>query len=371
MSEASFKTCDLYPGVKIYDPMLVHKCPDNVQEVLSKGRWIGSKKVDGYFELLVKEENQVYMFARSVSKKTGFFTEKSDNVPHLKKWVSENLPNGTCLIGEVYVPGGKSSDVTKFLGCLPEKAVLRQKEYGNLRFYCHDLIKYAGKDYVLDEEPYSKRYSDLCKYIDLGSPLIPEIEVAGCYDGVYIDLLQKAAQLIDDGEEGMVIRNEAGLYLPGKRRAKEMFKIKQEDSFDAIIIGFIEPEKQYKGKEEKTWKYWVDIEDHPRPSPYTTFGAEKRIAIPVTKAYMMGWKGGITIGLYSDGNIIPIGTISSGISDAMKEDMAKNPDEYLGRVVEIQAMSVDKKEHSVRHGRFVRMRPDKPATDCDMESVFS
>ena len=69
-------------------------------------------------------------------------------------------------------------------------------------------------------------------------------------------------------------------------------------------------------------------------------------------------------------NFINIGTIHSGISDEMKQDMTKNPDKYLNQVCEIQCMSLDKKEHTVRHGFLLRVRDDKNPEDCTVEGVF-
>jgi hypothetical protein len=138
------ETCDLYPDVKMYPPQLVGKCPFNdVGELSYSKGWLASLKVDGYWQTLIKENNQVYMFARAKSKKTGFYTMKVNHMPHIKQWAMETLPNGTTLIGEVYIPGGTSKDITSILGCLEEKAIARQEEYGYLHFYIHDIVNYV------------------------------------------------------------------------------------------------------------------------------------------------------------------------------------------------------------------------------------
>lgn len=346
------ETSDLYDGVRLYKPMLVHKCPSDVEQLLSNDIWIASKKIDGYWETLVKENNKVYMFARSKSVATNFYTMKIDNVPHLKEWAMEELPNGTVLIGEVYMPNGTSKDVTKILGCLPEKAVERQKgEYGKLHYYVHDMLKFDGHDYVLNEESYGRRYSDLCGYIDIGTNLIPEVEVAGICDSPYVDLLKWGEELISEGEEGIVVRKESGLYLPGKR-SKEMFKIKQEQTIDAVIIDCLPPEKVYTGKELNTWPYWED-------------------EVPVTKPYFMHWNNAFRLGAYDGDHMMPIGTVASGLTDELRENMGMIPEKYIGQVVEVQVMSVDKTSMSLRHPRFVRFRPDKPSGDCRIEDIFN
>lgn len=349
---------DLYPGFDVIDPMLISKTPD-LSTVKNKD-YLGQIKKDGYYYALYKENGEVRLFSRSKSKKTGFFSEKIDNVPHIKAWAEENLPNGTILIGEIYYPGGKSSDVTKIMGALPDKAAVRQQgDYGYISYWLHDILKYGGKSYM--ELPFERRFSNLCEHIDLDTPLIPQIEVAGVADGIYCLIDETSESYLEQGEEGMVWKLKSGLYLPGKR-PKDNFKIKQETTFDAVIMGFVEPEIQYSGTEIETWQYWKETFVPGRVAPLRT---------PVTKAYYNGWKVGFEVGAYDgDGKLVSIGTITSGMTDELRADAAAHPEKYLGQVLEIQCMSVDKKEHSIRHGRLMRLRDDKNAAECTMESVF-
>jgi ATP-dependent DNA ligase len=350
-----FETSELYPGVQIPTPQLVGKNPfDNIGELSYKKGWLASIKKDGYYEMLVKENNQVYMFARSKSKKTGFYTEKIGHVPFLKEWAQETLPNGTVLIGEVYLPQGTSKDVTTILGCLEEKAIDRQNLGGNLHYYVHDIVKYNGYDYIVNEDPYMKRYSDLCQYIDLCSSVIPEVEVAAVYDSIYTDFNSLLEELFAENEEGLVFKNENGLYLPGKRRPKEMFKVKQEvDNIDVVVLECLDPEKVYTGKELETWPYWED-------------------SVPVTKPYALGWKNAFLIGAYNERGVLErIGSVASGLDDTLRAEMGKNPQSFVGQVVELQAMSVDKENHTIRHPAFVRTRPDKNPQECTLKDIFN
>lgn len=80
---SNFDITELYPGIRFYAPMLVGKTPDNVETYLTTDKFIGSEKKDGYWEMLIKHNNQVYMFARSKSKKDGWYTQKAGHVPHI------------------------------------------------------------------------------------------------------------------------------------------------------------------------------------------------------------------------------------------------------------------------------------------------
>ena len=265
------------------------------------------------------------------------------------------LPNGTCLIGEVYYPNGTSKNVTSVLGALPEKAIERQKgDYGKIHFYMHDILAYNGEDYVMNNVPYGFRYSCLCEHIDIETPLIPELEVARCYDNAYLDLDKITIDKLAAGEEGMVFRVEDGLYAPGKRQPKVMFKIKQaQNDIDFVITEVLPPEYLYTGKESDTWQY-KDKEGN-----------------LITKAAYYGWAGALRLGAYdSAGNLVSIGRVSSGLTDNLKADLAANPDKYIGITVEVNCMSLDKKNKTFRHPYLSRLRFDKPAQDCKLEEIF-
>lgn len=361
-----------YP--QIYEPMLVGTPPKNWHELLKSEKIIGTTKIDGAWYQLVKENNQVYLFSRSKSKVTGFYSEKIANVPHLAEWAMENLPNGTHLIGEIYYPGGKSNDATKIMGCLPEKAIERQEgEYGYIHYYIHDIVKYNGEDYVINQLDYSHRYSNLCKHIDIETPHIPQIKVAECYDNTYLDLEKILYQQLEAGEEGMVFRTEAGLYLPGKRRPNISFKVKEEtDTIDLIITGLLEPELQYTGKQIGCWPYWQDSFGNKRMLKPNSARTDD-LWMPITKSAYYGWTGSFELSAYNkNGELEKVGQVASGLTDEIKEHSANHPEKYIGRVCEVQAMSVDKDNHTLRHPRFIRMRAvdDKSPTNCKIEEIF-
>ena len=343
-------------SLNIYPAMLVGKAPKNYEDMFKNTPIIGTVKKDGYWSQLVKDENEVHLYSRTISKKTGYYSDNIEKVPHIKDWAMNELPNGTCIIGEVYYPNGTSKNVTSVLGALPEKAIERQKgDYGKIHFYMHDILAYNGEDYVMNNVTYDYRYSNLCEYIDIATPLIPELEIAQCYDNAYLDLDKVTADKLAAGEEGMVFRVENGLYAPGKRQPKVMFKIKQaQNDIDFVITEVLQPEYFYTGKESETWQY-KDEEGN-----------------LITKAAYYGWAGALRLGAYDNaGNLVSVGRVSSGLTDNLKADLAANPDKYIGTVVEVNCMSLDKENKTFRHPYLSRLRPDKPAQDCKLEEIFS
>lgn len=340
------------------EPMKINKIPEGKESlfpsICESGEYFAQLKKDGYWYQFEKQEDQSYLWSRNKSVTTGTLTEKGANVPHIME-IMNRVPAGTVIIGEIYYPGKRSKDVTPIMGSLPEKAIERQNgEYGLLHYYVHDMIYYNGKDlmnygasirYDLLVACYNK-YSLQDLHDSNGSPII---ELA---ERVDTDIQEAVATALAAGEEGMVLKKKTAPYTPGKRPVWDTIKIKKTDTCDAIIIAACDPTKEYTGKEIDTWPYWED-------------------GIAVTKPYALGWKTAIEIGCYDDGVLKSIGTVSSGLTDEMREGLAKHPESYIGKVCELAGMEKDRNAHTLRHFHFIRIREDKDPSECSMNTIFS
>lgn len=339
----------LYPGSLQIPAMLYSKAPkeEKLLRELGSKKYIGQEKIDGsFFQLEKTDDGQIYLFSRAISKKTGELSERIANVPHIKEW-AEQLPNGTTLIGEIYVPGGKSNDVTKIMGALPQKAIERQKD-NLIHYYVHDMIRYDGKSLI--DTSFERRYSSLCEHVDIKCNNPYWLKVASSFSGY--DMYKTIQRYLDGGSEGCVIKLKSGLYIPGKRPVWN-FKVKEQvDSLDFVILDLLDPEKEYMGKELETWKYYKDN-------------------LPVTKDYYMGWKNALSVGAYKNGELVYVGRVASGLTDEMKARMTKEPELYIGSVCEIQAMSIDKERKTFRHPVFLSLRPDKNPRECQLDEIFN
>ena len=369
----------LYPGAGglMIEPQLIHKGTDSQLKNCDDGTWFAELKKDGALYMYVKGfGGENYLFGRTISKKTGLLTEKSANVPHIIEALNY-VPNGTILLGEIYYPGKTSKDVTSIMGCLPAKAIERQKgEYGYIHYYIYDCLEYNGTS-LLKYDNWT-RYQVTKRIFEKVIPILEweENENTIKFYSKYIELAEAIEEEIypaigkalSKGEEGLVVKKKTAMYEPGKR-PMTMLKAKQVDYIDAVIIGFKEPTKEYTGKEIESWQFWEDVDTNELLIG-NYFGILGKI--PVTKHYYYGWKNAIEIGAYDkEGNIHSIGTIASGLDDFMRKDMSLHPDNYLGKVVEIQCMMKDNKEKTLRHGFFLQIRYDKPATECLLEDIFS
>lgn len=369
------KIKELYPDIvgMVYEPMLIHGSTDtSLQKACNSGEYFGQLKKDGAFYQFIKgAEGHNYLFGRTVSKKTGLLTEKLANVPHIAEAL-DCLPNGTILVGEIYYPGGSSKNTVEIMGCLPEKALQRQQgNYGYIHYYIHDILMYDGVNLVSNKVNNELRYKILEKIFYLHN--LDKYDFLELAEVWYDNLYSRVGQALAAGEEGMVIKKKDGIYEPGKRPSTNL-KAKKVDFADVIITGFEEPTMEYYGKEIETWEYWMDPESMEMfvGCMYKNYLENPKKYMAVTKPFYMGWRNArINIGAYdNNGNIINIGTIHSGISDEMKEDMSYHEDKYLNHVCKIQMMEKDLKAKTIRHGFFRGMREDKDAKDCLIADIF-
>jgi ATP-dependent DNA ligase len=327
------------------------------------GDWYGARKVDGALYVFLKDEDgNITLRGRSKSV-NGEYLDKWDHLPQLEDWASE-IPNGSCLLGEVYRPGDEGSKVTTtIMGCLTDKAIERQKEESQkMHYYVFDVLAWDGESFLKKKaidrfdflitlwRAYPSKYVEYAEYVN-GSALW--------------DTLQ---ELLLDGFEGMVITKGDSYYEPGKRPSKTTLKVKQElkETIDCVVIGANPPTREYNGKSIQTWKYWVhalsgdklDIRewfnDYEKGAPY----------LPVTKNFYYGMAGSLKLGLYKDGQMIYFGDLSG-----LTEEILTNWEALIGRVVEVGGMQIDEESHHIRHPRMIGWRDDKKPTDCTWEQV--
>lgn len=381
MSFDKEKIHELYPEAEelMIEPMLIWKLPAGkesmLSEVCSNGEYFLEEKIDGAFYQFVKTENHCYLFGRTVSKVSGILTEKSDNVPHLKEALN-CLPAGTILIGEIYVPGGTSKDTVSIMGCLPTLAIKRQED-APIHYYVHDIIAYDSVNLI--NSPADLRYKILAAIWKRHN--LNQYSFLRLATRVDEDMEAEISRILKSGGEGVVLKKKDYPYSPGKRPAWSTIKVKQMDSIDLICTGFCDATKEYTGKELETWPYWEERGEQNQDDEYTWLLSEGQyyedylhnphIYRPVTKPYFLGWKTAIRIGAYNDkGELIDLGTVSSGLTDDNKREMTEHPELWLGTVVALDCMQVDKKEHTLRHPVFKCKRDDKDAKDCVISEIF-
>lgn len=338
----------------------IEKRKELVNQRIFSGEWYGALKRDGALYRFVKyNDGTMELLGRSKSKKTNDYLNKIDHVPHLQKFF-DKLPNGTCLLGELYLPSDEQAKTTTaIMNSLTPRAVKKQ-EKEPLTYYVFDILAFDGVNMI----DYS--LVDRIEELNLMWRTYPSefVEYAEYFSGK--ELWDKLQSYLADGNEGIVITNGTSPYRPGKRSTKDTLKIKKElqDTIDTVIIGANPATKEYTGKEIETWPYWLD--ERTNKKVYGSFfqdyydGAPYQ---PITKNYYNGWAGSLKLGVYKDDKLVHVGNLS-GITEEIKEKWKG----YIGKVAEITAMEI-MDTGGIRHCKFIRWKDDKKPEECLMEQI--
>ena len=229
------------------------KRKETLNSMLYSGDYVASEKKDGYFERFIKdEEGNKYLCSRN--KGVNGVIDKYDWVPHLYNFF-ESLPNGTVLLGEVYLPNKTSKNIVSILGCLVDKAISRQqKDEDKLRFWVFDILAYNNKK--LWDKPITERIN----YLNQLKSNSPYVQIAEFWNNPD-DILENWLNILAEGGEGVVLTHKNYPYDFGKRAARKTLKLKKElqETIDVFLTGrWKEATYFYTGKDITAWPYWYD-----------------------------------------------------------------------------------------------------------------
>lgn len=352
-------------AMKYYAPPAswpTEKKQSNVHTKIFSNDWGAAEKKDGFFAKIIKDEDGTCILTARNRNTKGEFVNKIEWVPHLKPFF-DAIPNGSCLLGELYLPSNPGSKNTQtILGCLKEKAIARQEKGEKIHLYVFDCLAWNGL--CLVNRAWNERISYLDDYGDIMAK--PYCEVAEFYFGE--ELWEKLSEILARGGEGIVLMYRDSVYEPGKRSAKTSLKIKKEvqQTIDCFFTGRASaPSKQYTGKEIESWKYWINTATGAKAEGeyYNSYIKGAPIE-PVTKPYFYGWAGSLEIAVLKDGKVAPIGFLS-GLTDEIRANFR----DYENAPIEITCMEV-LETGGLRHAKFLNFRPDLKIEDCTWEKIF-
>lgn len=357
-------------GIRGYEPMTAKELETEEQqdEKLRDSANIIEEKFDGTRALVyflsqpdISGNNLGFcrVFSRRISKKTNFYVENTDSLPHIRELDRPEL-SGTILDGEMFIDGLPFKEVSSTLNCLWDKAVDRQIEKGFISLHAFDILFYKGID--LRKMPLERRKEYLHLAVEeANSPYIKEVEYFECgkeidadvYSEVmkrinimdedpYFDMLEDDKDtfphlyecwknnkpltprayyelIVSTGGEGLIVKPKNGKYL--HKRGWEYSKIKKFLTRELIVLGFDEPTKEYTGKDVRKWGFWVEKATGKRVQG--NFYGDKNYE-PVTKYYY-----------YNQVGVMRLGVI---ISVADYEKMPKNKQGLVYEIDDIVEM---------------------------------
>lgn len=327
-------------GIKWLEPMTAQEVDQDLEEFNQSLDYLAEEKLDGTRALFHFTDKGIRVFSRRVSKKTNWFVENSDLLPHIRDWEFPKEYIGTVIDGELYIPDRPFKDVASTMNCLWDKAIDRQLELGFVHLKAFDILYYKSikitamplyrrKDYLEEvlevvKCPYIEKIKSFVDTIvvPLTLPVMKELNkntLKDRYPVLYKEIqenLQGQVAVLDsevrlskqayyeyvvcNGGEGIILKNIKGKYY--HRRTKEYLKVKKFLTRDVVIIGYSEPTMLYEGKtlsEGGTWEYWCDAEDEHNIiiHEYSLKEADDLGLIPVTKYYALGYIGTIQFGV--------------------------------------------------------------------------
>lgn len=235
----------------------------------------------------------------------------TENLPYIERALLEAIPEKTILDGELYSPE---------LGWSHTSGVVKRKKPHDLdthgpalKFAIFDVIGWGGVDQR--DFPFSQRRELLEAKIPKGlltapgtvlrrSPTMPSTP-------------ETYAEMIDLGFEGVMAKRLTGVYRSGKR-STDLIKIKMQHTVDVVVKAI------YPGEPGS----WIADENLPGKLGFGYHGEDES------------------------------GLVGTGFKKVDREDIRDHPERWLGRVIEVGHMTVDK-GNALRHPAFIRRRDDK------------
>lgn len=419
-------------GVFPIEPMTAKEYlnEEQLNKMLDSNDYIAEPKLDGTRALLYCNENWGRIFSRRISKKTDYYAENTNNLPHLRDFKYPNK-NITVLDGELFIPTKTFKEVSSVMNCNWEEALMRQMILGLVHLNAFDIIyfkgMYVGNFPLIERKKYLKRYLDeiKCPYIDevpwfddkqevhLQPIIVEATEHTEEFKEKYPTLYNEIEQFLKDGDylindmayffnlskkayyefivatggEGIMLKPKDGKYH--QKRGREYTKYKKFITRDVVILDYVEPTRDYTGKEVNNprgvWNYWYDAEDESLTyeEPMTMEDANEQGLLPCTKYYALDQIGTIKFGVKissqeleewsrrnktkaeiftKDDNMYIVIGECGGINEVVRTYLSNNKPTFI--VMEVLCNEIFTKTGKLRHPRFLRFREDKNIEQC-------
>jgi len=300
--------------------------PAEVLDQYSPEDIVVQEKYDGWKILAVREKSGTKLYTRHGN-------DASQNFPDLADELSY-LPVGTAILGEIvgFDPEGKQrlALIQSIAGSSPDEAEEKTQKLlssgGSMAYFVYDMLWDQGED--LMSEPWESRDARLREVVEDGDT----VRVVRSYPwSEHKGVIQ---QSLAAGGEGLVIKPRDSLYVhagPGEDEPHgEWIKYKKSYTEDVILVGY-------------------ELGD-PDPRGFRKASFE---AVQI-----------------KDGKRVRVGNLTN-VTHQMQAELMAMVDAVEDPVVEVRYQERHPKTGLMRHMRFVRLRPDKPASSATLKEAWS
>lgn len=286
------------------ETLKIPKGASNALDKYGEGYWM-EPKMDGWRIIARVGEDSVDFYSRSGKSYNG-------TLPKVEAELLANFPAGTWLDGEAVAI--RLTDDGKVIN-----------EWSIAQSVMTKVGGHAAADRV------SYVVFDLLAHRNIDARQLPLAKRRGLLEAIFADFdgdhsvtlvpthgsaLHTHEAFLTMGYEGTIIKRANAPYASNKREGAGWTKVKPQTTIEAVVTGFKPGENGFKGM-----------------------------------------VGALIFGQHDeDGNMVERGRCS-GMDMRTRQDMTKNPDKWLGTVIEVAHMGAMK--DGLRHPQFKRRRPDR------------
>ena len=312
-----------------FKPMLAPNEKVNLDEV--KYPVLASYKLDGIRCLFIKGE----MLSRSLKPIQN--KQLREKFQSLIEWSKET---GCILDGEIYSPELSFQEITRYVMTKDFNDPKSIKKHGealtipeHLKFHAFDII---------NDDDFDKEFSlrQVALELVIGSNVISrtsvkvkQVEVKSKKE--VEDYFSKA---LEDGEEGLILKDPNGKYKTGRGTLKEglIYKVKPFVTFDAKILAVVQTTEVDPNAEKKINELGRSV---------TSKKKGDRVLIDRASAFVVDYEGL---------EVKPV----LAMTNEEKDEIWANRESYIGKTIEYKGMLVGAKDVP-RHPVVLRFRKDK------------
>lgn len=205
------------PGPGPIDPMLATTFEGSL-EAVDEDEFLAERKFDGTRIVLEKFDGSVSLYTRR-------HVERSETLPELAAAAADRLPDGLIVDGEYtfLTPGGAS----RFEPIHADPEELAEKGLDG-RFFAFDVLAVDGE--WCTRSPLERRREVL-------ADTVPDDDLLAVTDARTGDLQAYYDELVEAGEEGVIVKRRTSPYHVGTRSA-HWRKVKAFTETDAVAVGY-------------------------------------------------------------------------------------------------------------------------------------